>query len=78
MITKSDIAQASPEQLIEYRGQLAVARMRMDKFFSVFLNENELPEDTETLAWKTYKGMLEEYETLQSLIKTTEYYISHG
>lgn len=56
--------------------QLCVDRMKMDKFFSVFLDNNELPDDnTETPEWVTYREMMKEYGRIGSLIKSAEYYL---
>lgn len=78
MITLTDIIDASPTQLYDVRDQLVVAKMKLDKFFSIFLDENEMDDNnTDTAAWLTYREMTKEYERVTNLIKSTDYYISH-
>jgi hypothetical protein len=53
-------------------------RMRMDKFFTMFLDEFDSKmniDDTETKIWKLYKKKLKEYDDLQKTIKAAEYYM---
>lgn len=78
MISFRDITNAGPNQLIDIRNQLVVEKMKMDKFFSVFLDESEMDEqDTNTPEWVTYREMLKSYERVNQLIKSTDYYIKH-
>jgi hypothetical protein len=76
MITINDIVSASTPRLHEMKSQLLVARMRMDKFFSLFLDNAELTEDDASSEWKVYKEMLKDYDQVNHLIKTTDYYIN--
>lgn len=53
-------------------------RMKMDKFFTMFLDEFDSKmsiDDTDTKLWKLYKKKLKEYEELQKTIKAAEYYM---
>ena len=78
MITRSEIHNAGPEQLLTIRDQLIVEKMKLDKFFSIFLDENEMDDDnTNSPEWVTYREMLKSYERVNQLIKSTDYYISH-
>lgn len=74
----SDITSAAPSQLHGIRTQLIVEKMKMDKFFSIFLDNNEMDDqDTNTPEWATYREMIKSYERLNHLIKSTDYYIAH-
>jgi len=59
-------------------GQLIVERMRLDKFFSMYLDKFERkmdPEKTSTPVWDLYKKKMREYGDLQQTIKVAEYYM---
>jgi hypothetical protein len=59
-------------------GQLIVERMRLDKFFSMYLDKFERkmdPEKTSTPVWDLYKKKMREYGELQQVIKAAEYYM---
>jgi len=59
-------------------GQLIVERMRLDKFFSMYLDKFERkmdPEKTSTPIWDLYKKKMREYGELQQVIKAAEYYM---
>ena len=65
--------------LIEKRNHLLIERMKMDKFFTLFLDKYERkmdPENTDTPIWKLYKTKLKEYDKIQYEIKATEYWMS--
>jgi hypothetical protein len=67
----------NPELVAKYNS-LLVERMRLDKFFSLFLDKFEGKMDhtnTNTPVWKLYKLKLKEYDTLQRDIKSTEYWM---
>lgn len=74
------LTKASPAELLDLRNQLILEKMKMDKFFSKFLDKHDLTEEnTCTPEWHTYKTMLTDYEKLNAAIKTTDYYIrKHG
>ena len=64
--------------LIEKKNQLIVEKMKLDKFFSMFLEKFERqmdPEKIDTPVWKLYKSKLKEYEKIQHEIKATQYWI---
>lgn len=54
-------------------------KARLDKYFSEFLDENdkEMSEDNyDSPAWKQYRIMLKDYETVEKFITTSKYYIN--
>ena len=70
----TDIARMDKPTLQKTYAKLTVDRMHEDKWFSDFLNENELdhnnPEDPN---WAIYKQRLSEYRVLNSMIKSIEF-----
>ena len=64
--------------LIEKKNHLIIEKMKLDKFFSMFLEKFERqmdPDKTDTPVWKLYKSKLKEYEKVQHEIKATQYWI---
>jgi hypothetical protein len=58
---------------------MMVERMKLDKFFSLFLDKFERKMDsdkTDTPIWKLYRAKLKEYEELQRSIKSSTYYLT--
>ena len=54
--------------------ELLLERARLDKFFSIFLNEYDLEEEElDSPVWVTYKSKLNEYSSLNLKIKTVEF-----
>ena len=67
--------------MIEQRKQLVVERMKLDKFFSMFLEKFERkmdPDKIDTPIWKLYKMKLKEYDNVSHQIKTLDYWIKKG
>jgi len=65
--------------LIEKYGDLQVQKMKLDKFFSMFLEKFERqmdPDKTDTPVWKLYKNKLKEYEKVDHELKATRYWIN--
>ena len=63
----------------EQRQTLIVEKMKLDKFFSMFLEKFERkmdPDNTDTPIWKLYKTKLKEYDKLNHGIRTAEYWIT--
>lgn len=63
----------------EERSRLQIEKMKMDKFFSMFLEKFERkmdPDKPNTPVWKLYKDKLKEYEKLSHGIKTADYWIA--
>ncbi len=64
---------------IQKRNDAMLQRMRLDKFFSMFLEKFERkmdPDNTDTPVWKLYKQKLKEYDKVQHDIKSAEYWIN--
>lgn len=77
-LNRSIIEQSArnPDAIQHYHTQLIIEKMKLDKFFSIFLDRYELDDNnTDTLEWKTYRMMTKEYERVEDLIKTTKYYL---
>ena len=76
MINTYDLARADKPTLQKMYSDLIKQRMRMDKFFSMFLEKFERKMDHEkanTPIWSLYKKKAEEYSKLNTLIKSAEY-----
>lgn len=61
----------------DYQELLGV-KMRLDKFFSMFLDQygDQMDSDnTDTPIWKLYKAKLKEYDTVSRSIKESEYWM---
>lgn len=77
MITTTDIYRSDPNKLSEIYQNLVVQKMKLDKFFSIFLDNTEFDEeDTTSDDWITYKEMLKEYERIDHLLTTTKYHLN--
>ena len=62
----------------EKRHEYVIQRMKLDRFFSLFLDKFEKqmdPDKTDTPIWKLYKKKLKEYDDVQRNIKAAEYWI---
>lgn len=58
--------------------ELYVERMKMDKFFTMFLDKFEGkmdPENTNTPVWNLYKKKMKEYDAINQSIKAADYYL---
>lgn len=81
MITRSLIAETaahSYNELFNIKNTLVVEKMKLDKFFSVFLDSAEMDEeDVNTPEWVTYREMLKNYERVNTLITATDYYLAN-
>jgi hypothetical protein len=65
--------------LIEKYNDLQVQKMKLDKFFSLFLEKFERQMDSDkidTPVWKLYKNKLKEYEKVDHELKATGYWIN--
>lgn len=66
-------------KLSNIQAQLYGEKMKLDKFFSMFLEKFERkmdPENTDTPVWKLYKTKLKEYDDVEHALKSTKYYIA--
>jgi hypothetical protein len=64
--------------LTEKYNSLQIEKMKLDKFFSMFLEKFERkmdPDKTDTPVWKLYKTKLKEYDKVNQELKHTEYWI---
>lgn len=50
------------------RDQLIIEKMKLDKFFTIFLDNADLDDDRESDDWVTYKSMLREYDRVSRLL----------
>jgi hypothetical protein len=69
---------ASKDEMIKERYELSLEKMKLDKFFSLFLDKYGSkmdPEKPDTNIWKLYKTKFKEYAELDTRIKTLEYRI---
>jgi hypothetical protein len=65
--------------LTEKHNLLQIEKMKLDKFFSMFLEKFERKMDsdaTDTPVWKLYKTKLKEYEKVSQELKNTQYWIN--
>ena len=68
---------STTSKITEYQELLGV-KMRLDKFFSMFLDQygDQMDSDnTDTPVWKLYKAKLKEYDTVSRSFKEAEYWI---
>jgi hypothetical protein len=64
--------------LTEKYNSLQIEKMKLDKFFSMFLEKFERKMDadkTDTPVWKLYKTKLKEYEKVNQELKAVDYWI---
>lgn len=62
----------------ERHNELILQKMKLDKFFSMFLEKFERQMDsdnTDTPVWKLYKTKLKEYEKIDYEIKANQYWL---
>jgi hypothetical protein len=67
--------------LTEKYNSLQIEKMKLDKFFSLFLEKFERKMDadkTDTPIWKLYKTKLKEYDNISRDLKATSYWIKKG
>jgi hypothetical protein len=65
-------------ELLSKKQELQVQKMKLDKFFSMFLEKFERkmdPDRTDTPVWKLYKTKLKEYDDISRQLKATDYWI---
>lgn len=63
---------------IEKHNELILQKMKLDKFFSMYLEKFERQMDsdkTDTPIWKLYKNKLKEYDKVNSEIRANEYWL---
>jgi hypothetical protein len=66
--------------LFELHTAFIVEKMKMDKYFSKFLDENEKAmgecETFDNESWHIYKNKLKEYNEIDDFIKRSNYYLN--
>jgi len=74
MITYNQLIESTQPELEDLRMQLYMERMKLDRFFTVFLDNNEFDKnDSAAPEWVTYNEMYKNYNDITSLIKTADY-----
>lgn len=66
-------------ELVQKQATLIAEKMKLDKFFSMYLDKvgsKMDPDRTNTPIWKLYKQKLNEYETVNREIKVLNYYLA--
>lgn len=66
-------------ELIAERNKLVIDKMKMDRFFTLYLDKfgsKMDPDKPNTKIWSLYKSKLNEYDTLNRSIKYLDYWIS--
>jgi len=66
------------QQLIEQQSLLMADKMKLDKFFSMYLDKvgsKMDPDVPNTPVWKLYKEKLNEYESVTRRIRVLDFYI---
>lgn len=64
--------------IADYRHDLVIDRMKLDRFFSLFLDKFEKkmnPDITDTPIWKLYKAKMKEYAEVSRAITLSDYYL---
>ena len=64
--------------LLNLKQDLVIKKMKLDKFFSMYLEKFERkmdPDNTDTQIWKLYKAKLKEYGDIAQQLRNTDYYI---
>lgn len=75
-ITCYQVPDLTYRQLNDLKHQLVVQKMKLDKFFSIFLDSSEMDEnDTDTPEWVTYREMIKRYQHVEQMLTATTYYI---
>jgi hypothetical protein len=66
----------STNDIVEMKNALLIEIKKLDKFFDAFLDNTDLrPEEPNTIEWKIYKDMMEEYGRVRDLIRTADHYL---
>ena len=71
-------SQSNPNELHNLLSICIGEKMKMDKFFTMYLDKFEKkmdPDNTKTPIWELYKKKLKEYSELQQAIKAAQYFI---
>lgn len=67
--------------LAAMKNELIVEKMKLDKFFTMFLDKFERKMDsevTDTPIWKLYKKKMQEYSDVDRSLKSVSYFLNKG
>lgn len=67
------------KKMTEYKTYLTSHREKLDRWFDKYLDmfdKDMKPEEGTTPVWNMYRKKYKEYEELESVLKTTEFYLS--
>lgn len=66
--------------LTELHQTFIIEKMKLDKYFSLFLDENEnemnQSENFDSVSWQTYREKLKEYDAIERLVTHSKYYLA--
>lgn len=71
--------QRDVKKINEYKTFLTTQREKLDRWFDKYLDmfdKDMKPEEGTTPVWNMYRKKYKEYESIDSMIKTTEFYLS--
>ena len=75
-VTPEEIAKASKFELQQIKYDLITDFLKLEKFFESFLDKNELDDnDLDSPEWFTYREMMTEYDRVDSLIRSADFYL---
>lgn len=63
-----DTTKLNYNDLHNIRDELIIEKMKLDKFFTIFLDSAELDDDMQSVDWKTYKSMLKDYDKVTDML----------
>lgn len=79
VITREVLYRSPKSEVIRLRDELRIEKMKLDKFFSVFLDYAHMDDkDTNTPEWILYREMSKNYEEVNELIRTANYRINYA
>lgn len=71
-----ELGRLTKEELQIKKQEFIIEKMKLDKFFSDFLNDNILDHDhPDTPEWKEYKSKLQEYKLVNENIRWSNFYL---
>lgn len=74
-ISHDDVFKASKKQLQRYNNDLIIYKSRLDTFFEYFIENVPLKDSNSSDPnWAVYKNMMEEYERVEDLLVSVDYY----
>lgn len=67
------------KKMTEYKNFLTSHREKLDRWFDKYLDmfdKDMKPDEGNTPVWNMYRKKYKEYEEIESMLKTTEFYLS--